>query len=137
MDSLTEDPPVGHPLPARRRHRRVWLLAGGAVLALVVALVAVLTGAATDRFRSSSGRPSCGLLTSARAVEEAVARHAHPLDTIRSVGPGVSTAIERPCGSDDRALLVVHCSTDEECARVNGILGRSSGLGVPVQVQPR
>jgi hypothetical protein len=102
-------------------------------VALLVA--AVLTGVAPLPFLDDGDRPPCSQLPSEREVRQSLESHRAFVDAIEGAGPGVSVTSDTPCGEDDRALVTITVSTDEERSRVETLLRDGDGFGVPAQIE--
>ncbi len=109
-------------------------------LAATLGVVALLTGAVLTGIVPLSflldddDRPACSQLPNEREVRQALDSRRTFVDLIEDAGSGVSVAPATPCGEEDRALVAITVSTSEERSRVETLLRKGSGFGVPAQI---
>lgn len=112
----------------------VTVITVGTLGALALLIAIVMTGVVPLPFLDDGDRPPCSQLPSASEVEQAIVSHREFVDAIEASGSGVRVEASSPCGEDDRALVTIAVSSDEERSQVETLLREGAGFGVPAQI---
>jgi len=115
----------------------------GTIVALVVAIVGGLAAGAIvlgGIFPLGGGNthPPCDQLPTKAHARHALEGNPGLVTRLSEAGSGVAVGVDSPgCDNGNQALIDVTYSTDEERDRIDAVLTRSDGFGVPVYVHER
>ncbi len=112
------------------RSRKLVLIVGS-VAAVVIAGLA--TGFIRAPFGNRDSRPPCDQLPTRDAADLALHTHAGITERIVKIGNTVSVAVALPCGSQDRAILLIRYASDAQREAIQAVL-QDGGFGVPVEL---
>ena len=102
---------------------------------LLVVGVGLASGVLPVPRGQDAGRPPCEELPDRAAVAAAVEAHQPLVARIREAGPGVQVTVATPCAEHpDRGLVAIRYASSAERERVDAVLTREAGFGVPVQL---
>ncbi|MBT1618123.1 hypothetical protein KK090_02525 [Curtobacterium flaccumfaciens pv. poinsettiae] len=115
-----------------------YTIAGAGTLALAAAAFGAATVLGVLPFGNSDEHPPCDQLPQKSEVQSAIESHADLVDTLQRQGDDVSVSIGTPCSSPAAAALVqVSYGNSDERSKIETVLTKADGFGVPVSVVHR